>query len=55
MFIDENQNIQGLDILSNSFFSLLLEHDRPNYFNLNNKQYLIKIENGIISFIEENN
>ena len=55
VFIDENMNLQGLDILSNSFFSQVLEYDRDNYFNINNKKYLIKIENGMILFIKENN
>lgn len=55
VFLDENSNMQGLDILSNSFFSQVLENNRDNYFNINNNKYLIKIENGMILFVRENN
>lgn len=55
VFLDENSNMQGLDILSNSFFSQVLENNRDNYFNTNNNKYLIKIENGMILFVRENN
>lgn len=55
VFLDENSNLQGLDILSNSFFSQVLEDGRSNYFNTNNNKYLIKIENGMILFVRENN
>ncbi len=54
MFIDEASNLQGIDIVSNSFFSQVLDHSKDNYFTSEHKKYLIKIENDNILFLEEN-
>jgi hypothetical protein len=54
-FIDQQSNLQGFDIINNSYFSQAVEYHRPNIITINNQQYLINIANGIISFIKQTN
>jgi hypothetical protein len=54
-FIDQWGNLQGFDITNNSYFSQALEYHRPNNITINNQQYLISIDNGIISFTKQIN
>ncbi|HRZ29741.1 MAG TPA: hypothetical protein P5052_03230 [Candidatus Paceibacterota bacterium] len=52
-FIDQQGNLQGFDIINNSYFSQALEFHRSNTITINNQKYLINITNGIIAFTKQ--